>query len=87
MVLSPADFVARWKRNQLSERSGSQPHFIDLCDMLGEPHPAAADAVGERYTFEKPIPKTYGGKGFADVWLRDHFAWEYKGEHKDLDAA
>jgi len=80
-------FVNRWKINALSERSGSQSHFIDLCDMLGQPHPAAADAIGERYTFEKPVSKVYGGKGSADVWLRDHFAWEYKGKHKDLNAA
>jgi hypothetical protein len=85
--LSLAEFVHRWKINSLSERSGSQSHFIDLCDMLGEHHPAAADAVGERYTFEKPVSKVYGGKGSADVWLRDHFAWEYKGNKKDLKAA
>jgi hypothetical protein len=84
MPLSVPDFVKRWKINSLSERSGSQSHFIDLCDMLGQPHPAAADAAGERYAFDKPLNKVYGGKGFADVWLRDHFAWEYKGKHKDL---
>jgi type II restriction/modification system DNA methylase subunit YeeA len=55
--------------------------------MLGEAHPAASDAVGERYAFDKPVNKTKGGKGFADVWLRDHFAWEYKGRHKDLKKA
>lgn len=87
MPLSLADFASRWKINALSERSGSQSHFIDLCEMLGQPHPAAADAVGERFTFEKPVSKVYGGKGSADVWLRDHFAWEYKGKHKDLKAA
>ncbi|MBA2781700.1 MAG: class I SAM-dependent DNA methyltransferase [Rubrobacteraceae bacterium] len=27
------------------------------------------------------------GKGFADVWYRGHFAFEYKGKHKDLEAA
>jgi hypothetical protein len=25
--------------------------------------------------------------GFADVWFKDHFAWEYKGKHKDLEKA
>ncbi len=55
--------------------------------MLGEPHPAAADAVGERFTFEKYVTCTSGVKGYADVWLRDHFAWEYKGKHKNLAAA
>jgi hypothetical protein len=55
--------------------------------MLGVPHPAEADAVGENYTFEKYVGKARGGKGFADVWLRDHFAWEYKGKKKDLKKA
>lgn len=31
--------------------------------------------------------KTAVEKGFADVWYRGHFAWEYKGKHKDLDKA
>ena len=25
-----------------------------------------------------------GGNGWADVWMRGHFGWEYKGKHKDL---
>ena len=87
MPLSVTDFVKRWKLNTLTERAASQTHFIDLCDMLGQPHPAAADSAGERYAFDKPLSKVYGGKGFADVWLRDHFVWEYKGKHKDLKAA
>ena len=28
-----------------------------------------------------------GGDGWAEVWKRHHFAWEYKGKRKDLDAA
>jgi type II restriction/modification system DNA methylase subunit YeeA len=89
--LTPSRFVERWRVASLSERSGAQSHFIDLCEMLGQPHPAAADGIGERFTFEKPVSKVYGGYGFADVWRRDHFAWEYKEsrskKHKDLKAA
>lgn len=33
------------------------------------------------------MQKTLGGEGFADVWMRGYFAWEYKGKHKDLVAA
>jgi type II restriction/modification system DNA methylase subunit YeeA len=33
------------------------------------------------------VSKTGGGQGFADVWMSGHFAWEYKGKHKNLDAA
>jgi type II restriction/modification system DNA methylase subunit YeeA len=87
MPLSLAEFVERWKAVTLTERAASQSHFIDLCEVLGQPHPAAADQTGESFTFEKPVSKLHGGKGFADVWKRGFFAWEYKGKHKDLAAA
>ena len=87
MPLTIAEFVLRWKLFSQTEDAGSQSHFLDLCDMLGEKHPAAADAAGENYAFEKYVGKTHGGKGFADMWLRDHFAWEYKGKHKSLKKA
>lgn len=87
MQLTLPDFVSRWKAVTLSERSAAQSHFIDLCDLLGQPHPAAADQTGESYVFEKGVSKSGGGKGYADVWLRGRFAWEYKGKHKDLSVA
>jgi type II restriction/modification system DNA methylase subunit YeeA len=91
MPLTLTEFVRRWKIASLSERSSAQTHFINICEMLGQPQPAEADPTGERYTFEKAVSKVYGGYGFADVWLRDHFAWEYKRSdkknHKDLKAA
>ncbi len=88
--LSPQQFAERWAKSTLSERSGSQQHFIDLCRMLGQPTPAEADPDGSFYTFERGVKKSGGataGKGFADVWYRGRFAFEYKGKHKDLDAA
>jgi hypothetical protein len=30
---------------------------------------------------------TGGGEGFADVWKKNFFAWEYKKKKRDLDAA
>lgn len=87
MPLSLAEFVERWKAVTLTERSAAQSHFIDLCEVLGQPHPAAADHTGESFTFEKPVSKLHGGDGFADVWKRGFFAWEYKRKHKDLAAA
>jgi hypothetical protein len=41
------------------------------------------------YRFEKPLTKTGGQSGFADVWYKDRFAWEYKTKykHKNLTAA
>ncbi len=87
---SPIDlptFIAKWQRSTLTERSAAQQHFLDLCAVLGQPTPAAADPDGTHYTFEKGARKTSGAGGWADVWLRRHFAWEYKGKHKDLKAA
>ncbi|MBK8911832.1 MAG: class I SAM-dependent DNA methyltransferase [Chlorobi bacterium] len=85
--MTPQEFVHKWKKSTLTERSASQPHFIDICQMIGHPTPADVDAHGESFTFEKGIGKQIGGKGFADVWKRGFFGWEYKGKHKDLDAA
>jgi type II restriction/modification system DNA methylase subunit YeeA len=87
MPLSLPEFVQRWKASTLTERAAAQSHFIDLCEVLRQPHPAAADQTGDSYTFEKHVSKIKGGKGFADVWKRGFFAWEYKGKHKDLKAA
>jgi type II restriction/modification system DNA methylase subunit YeeA len=81
------EFVSRWQRATLTESAGSQSHFIDLCNALGQPTPAEVDQEGNTYTFEKGVRKVAGGEGFADVWMKDFFAWEYKGKHKDLKAA
>ena len=73
--------------SQLKECAASQEHFIDLCRLLGEPTPAEANPTGERYCFERGSRKDTGGDGWADVWKRHCFAWEYKGKHADLGAA
>ena len=85
--MTPGKFIAKWRASELKERSASQEHFIDLCRLLGEPTPAEADPTGERYCFERGARKDTGGEGWADVWKRHHFAWEYKGKHANLDAA
>jgi type II restriction/modification system DNA methylase subunit YeeA len=87
MNLSLPEFIRRWKDSELTERQGSHSHFIELCQILNEPHPAAADPKGVDYAFEKHVNKTGDDKGFADVWKRGFFGWEYKGKHKDLKAA
>ena len=76
--MTPHEFIAKWRASALKERSASQEHFIDLCRLLGEPTPAEADPVGERYCFERGARKDIGGDGWADVWKRHHFAWEYR---------
>lgn len=86
-IMTPAGFAAKWASSGRTERSASQEHFIDLCHMVGAPTPNEADPTGEDYAFEKGAEKTGGGGGFADVWRRGYFAWEYKGKGKDLAAA
>lgn len=85
--MTPQAFIAKWKSVELKERSASQSHFNDLCRLLGLDEPTTADPKGEWFTFEKGASKTSGGEGWADVWRKDCFAWEYKGKRKNLDAA
>ena len=85
--MTVAEFIAKWRKVDLKERSAAQEHFIDLCNVFDHPTPAAGDPTGATYCFEKGISKHGGGDGFADVWKKDFFGWEYKGKHKDLDAA
>ncbi len=80
------DFIAKWQANKRTERAAAQEHFLDLCAVLGEPTPNS-DPTGAEYAFEKGAAKASGGDGWADVWRRGCFAWEYKGKHKDLQAA
>ena len=86
-MMSPNEFLQKWRGVELKERSASQSHFNDLCRLLGIDDPVLADPKGEWFTFEKGASKTSGGEGWADVWRKGCFAWEYKGPRKNLDAA
>ncbi|NLD44197.1 MAG: class I SAM-dependent DNA methyltransferase, partial [Chloroflexi bacterium] len=86
-TMTPQQFVAKWRPSALKESAASQEHFIDVCRLIGHPTPAAADPSGSHFTFEAGATKATGGQGFADVWKRDYFAWEYKGPGGDLDIA
>lgn len=85
--MTPDQFIEKWRASTLKERSASQSHFNDLCKLLEVDNPTDADPKGERYCFERGASKTAGGEGWADVWMRNHFGWEYKGKRKDLTAA
>ena len=85
--MTPHAFITKWRNVELKERSASQAHFLDLCGLLGIDDPVTADPKGDWFTFEKGATKTSGGEGWADVWRRGCFAWEYKGKRKDLKAA
>jgi hypothetical protein len=85
--VTPDQFASKWKGVTTGERASAQSHFLDLCLLLGQPGPTDADPTGKDYAFEKGAEKFGGTDGFADVWKRGFFGWEYKGKHKDLNAA
>lgn len=85
--VTPAAFIAKWSAADLSERASYQQHFLDLCELVGHPKPAEIDTTGEIFTFEKGAAKHGGGDGWADVWKRGCFAFEYKGARANLAQA
>lgn len=86
-VMPNADaFITRWAANTRSEQAASKAHFLDLCDLLDVPKPHS-DPTGATYAFEKGVTKAAGGAGWADVWRRGCFGWEYKSRGGDLEAA
>ena len=99
--MTAAEFKKKWSRYQGKESSAYQEHFNDLCRLLEQKPPAEADPSGsdffcfqkrvikdaELFDLESPDPSDPHERGFADVWKKDCFAWEYKGKKKDLDAA
>jgi len=82
-----SEFIRKWERSELKESSAAQSHFNDLCELLEVDKPTDVDAVGDKYCFEKGATKSTGGNGFADVWKKGCFGWEYKGPKANLDAA
>ena len=64
--MTPDEFIARWRASELKARAASREHFIDLCQLLGEPTSAEAAPAGERYCFvrgARPAERTHGRGG------------------------
>ena len=101
--MTPAEFKKKWARFSGKETAAYQEHFNDLCAMLGQPTPVEADpTANDSFCFQKRVLKDAelfrvgadgaietddAERGFADVWKKSCFAWEYKGKKKNLDAA
>ena len=99
--MTPAEFKKKWARVTAKETSAYQSHFDDLCRLLGIAPPLEADPEGETFCYQKRVMKDAelfdlapggdvgepGERGFADVWKKGCFAWEYKGKKKNLDEA
>ena len=82
--MTPQAFIAKWRDNTLTERAGAQAHFEDLCALLGVEPPR----IEGEYQYERGLTKTgSASQGWADVWKRGCFAWEYKQPNADLGAA
>lgn len=85
--MTPEAFKEKWQAAAQSETAGAQEHFIDLCRLLEVPTPTEADPSRTWYRFEKNVLKLDGRPGRADVWRKSCFAWEYKGNKKNLTTA
>ena len=100
--MTVAEFKTKWAKYRGKETSGYQEHFNDLCGILEQKTPAEADPSGtDWFCFQKHVVKNLEllpadatgaepaerKRGFADVWRKDCFGWEYKGRHRDLDEA
>jgi hypothetical protein len=99
--MTAAEFTKKWSRYQGKETSAYQSHFDDLCRLLAQPTPNEADPSGaDFFCFQKRVVKDVelsdietpdagepGERGFADVWKKDCFAWEYKGKKENLGEA
>jgi hypothetical protein len=83
--ITPHEFSAKWRGDTRKERSVSQEHFIDLCRLLG--HETPGDNRDGTLVFEAGAAKSAGGQGWADVWKKGCFGWEYKGPRADLGKA
>jgi hypothetical protein len=99
--MTVAEFKKKWSRYQGKETSAYQSHFDDLCRLLGQQTPNEADPSGadffcyqkrvikdaELFDVKGPDSSEPNERGFADVWKKGCFAWEYKGKKKNLDEA
>jgi len=85
--MNAPESVRTWRDVDLTGKCASQQHFPDLCELVGRPKPVGVDKTGKSFTFERGAAKRSGDDGWADVWKKGFFGWEYKGEHRDLDAA
>jgi hypothetical protein len=97
--MTVAEFKKKWGRYQGKELSAYQGHFDDLCRLLGQATPAEADPTGnDAFCYQKRVIKDLElfdapdsgdptERGFADVWKKGCFGWEYKGKKKNLDQA
>lgn len=88
-MITAAEFIAKWgvggPAYHLNEEQGAQSHFLDLCELLEVPKPSSGGT--DEYVFERKSWLLGQARGYADIFYRDHFAWENKAPGKNLDTA
>ncbi len=86
-AITPQQFIAKWRRSRGQESAGAQEWFLDLCRVIGHGTPGELDPQQKWFTFERSVREASGRLGRADVYKLGYFAWEFKGLHRDLNAA
>lgn len=81
-----SSFAEKWHNFQFNEPQYYQAHFNELCEIVGHEVPSYRVGYGN-FEFQQPAPTPGNRRGFADVYLRDHFIMEYKKRGKSLDEA
>ena len=85
--MTPQEFIRNGSRSRSPSARPRKSISSIFAGSFEHPTPVEDDPVGDHFTFEKGVAKTGGGDGFADVWKKGYFAWEYKKKKRDLDKA
>lgn len=78
--MKPREFINKWQGVYSKERQGAQTWFLDLLRVVGCPDPPTHNDF-DNFTFEKSVQG-----GFADAYLADCFAWEFKAQQSDFQS-
>ena len=80
--MTPAEFKRKWARYSGKETAAYQEHFNDLCALLGQPSPAAADPTGsESFCFQKRVVKD------AELFALRRFRTSRRGTRRPIASA
>ncbi|MCH7736268.1 MAG: class I SAM-dependent DNA methyltransferase [Chloroflexi bacterium] len=82
--MTPHQFAIKWRASTHKEISAYVSHFEDLCRLIDHATPTDLDSTGGFFSYQKANLKESGQQGFADVWYKDRFGWEYVGKGGNL---
>ena len=85
VAITPHQFANKWRASTHKEMSAYVSHFEDLCRLIEHDSPTDVDSSGSSFCYQKPNVKESGGPGFADLWYKDKFGWEYVSKGGNLE--